>query len=378
MNKMKVLMILSNPLKVDPRVHNEAKALVDAGNEVTVIVWDRHGDYESESVVDGISVVRIHNKGIMEILPNDLFRNPLWWKKAYKKGLELYKNGFTFDVVHCHDLDTLQAGVWLKKKLSCKVVYDAHENFAYMIAGYVPNFVVRWTLRWEKRLVRHVDHIITVSEPLRDYLQSICDRSITIVMNCKDSIYDNYVPPQKDIFTLIYVGIMLEKRFFPDIIHLVGSLEGVRLIVAGKKEGIFEEVKRSAERYDNVEFVGTISSNEILPRTHAADATFLLTCPPHKKMYHQETLFNKQFEALVCGRPIIVTQGTYAGKMTEELNCGLTVEYNKESVKKAIITLRDNPELCEELGRNAFKAAKERYNWDVEKKKLLSVYEVIT
>jgi glycosyltransferase involved in cell wall biosynthesis len=171
---------------------------------------------------------------------------------------------------------------------------------------------------------------------------------------------------------------MLEKRFFPDIVHLVGSLEGVRLIVAGKKEGIFEEVKRSAERYDNVEFVGTISSNEILPRTHAADATFLLTCPPHKKMYHQETLFNKQFEAMVCGRPIIVTQGTYAGKMTEELNCGLTVEYNKESVKKAIITLRDNPELCEELGRNAFKAAKERYNWDVEKKKLLSVYEVIT
>lgn len=89
-----ILMILSNPLLVDPRVYKEAKALVDTGNEVNVIVWDRHKDYEPESIVDGIKVVRIHNEGIMNILPNNLFRNPLWWRKAYKKGLEPYKNGF--------------------------------------------------------------------------------------------------------------------------------------------------------------------------------------------------------------------------------------------------------------------------------------------
>jgi len=49
----------------------------------------------------------------MRIVNNDILRNPLWWYKAYKKGVELYNNGFKFDIVHCHDLDTLQAGVWL-------------------------------------------------------------------------------------------------------------------------------------------------------------------------------------------------------------------------------------------------------------------------
>ena len=88
-------------------------------------------------------------------------------------------------------------------------------------------------------------------------------------------------------------------------------------------------------------------------------------------------IFNKQFEAMVCGRPIIVTKGTYAGKMTEELKCGLTVDYNRDSVRDAIVMLRDNPDLCRKLGENAFKAAKERYNWNVEKKKLLEVYRGI-
>ena len=31
--------------------------------------------------------------------------------------MKLYDNGFRFDVVHCHDLDTLKSGVWLKNKL---------------------------------------------------------------------------------------------------------------------------------------------------------------------------------------------------------------------------------------------------------------------
>jgi glycosyltransferase involved in cell wall biosynthesis len=88
-------------------------------------------------------------------------------------------------------------------------------------------------------------------------------------------------------------------------------------------------------------------------------------------------VYNKQFEAMVCGRPIIITKGIYAAEMTEKLNCGLTAEYNKESVKEAIIKLRDNSDLCEKFGRNAFNAAKKQYNWENEKKNLLKVYEEI-
>ncbi|VVB60899.1 Glycosyltransferase Family 4 [uncultured archaeon] len=106
---MKILMILSNPFIVDPRVYKEAKSLSDAGHELTVVFWDRHAEYSSDEKIHGVRVIGIRNNGLMKVLPHDLFRNPLWWRKAFKKALKLYKNGCRFDVVHCHDLDTLQS-----------------------------------------------------------------------------------------------------------------------------------------------------------------------------------------------------------------------------------------------------------------------------
>jgi glycosyltransferase involved in cell wall biosynthesis len=217
--EMRILMLLSNPFMVDPRVSREAKSLVDYGHEVTVIVWDRKGDYPTEDIIDGIRIIRIHNNLLMKILLNDLFRNPLWWRKAYKKGSELYKSGqFKFDVVHCHDLDTLWAGVWLKKKLGIKLIYDAHEIFGYMIASDMPKFIVGVALRMEKRLVKKVDHVITVNEPLRDYFRSISDKPITVVMNCKDLVSREYILPRNDVFTICYIGVLSKSRMFPEIV----------------------------------------------------------------------------------------------------------------------------------------------------------------
>ena len=369
---MKILMLLSNPFMVDPRVYKEAKTLLEAGHEVTVVVWDRKGEYPEESTVEGIRVVRIHNTGLMRLAYHDLFRNPIWWRRAYRKGMEIYDNGFKFDVVHCHDLDTLYSGVWLKRKLNCKLVYDAHEIFGYMIEENMPGFICRFALHMEKKLVKHVDSMITVDEPFRDYFESIADCPVTIVKNCKDLVYDGYETPNNDTFTLIYIGIMNKGRFFPEIIDIARELQGVRLILAGKKEGLFFEMKEYVKCMEDIIFLGTIPTDEIIPRTRDADATFVLVDPSSRQ--NQKTVYNKQFEAMVCGRPIIVTDGTFAAEMTLQNRCGLVVDFTKDSVKDAVERLRDDPELAETLGRNGFEVAKKRYNWNKEKQNLLDVY----
>lgn len=167
---------------------------------------------------------------------------------------------------------------------------------------------------------------------------------------------------------------MIKSRFFPQILEIVGNLDGVKLILAGKKEALFNDMKELSKDYKNIEFLGTVPTKDILTLTRKSDATFVIA---ELKGQRHLNVFNKQFEAMVCGRPILVTKGMYAAEMTEELECGLTVDYNKESVKNAIIMLRDNKQLCEELGKNAFKAAKERYNWEKEKMNLLNVYRTI-
>ena len=370
---MKILMLLSNPFMVDPRVYKEAKSLMDNGHEVTVIVWDRKNDYPEHEVVDNVSLMRIHNKGLMKSLPNDLFRNPFWWRTAYKKGLELYKaNQFKFDVVHCHDLDTLWAGVWLKKKLGIKLVYDAHEIFGYMISRNMPKIVVNASFLIEKRLVKNVDHIITVNEPLENYFKSITNKPITIIMNCKDLISEEYQPPKNDVFTICYIGVLSKSRMLPEIVDVIGNMEGVRFIIAGKKENLYEEVKNRCKKYDNIEFLGPIPFNEVIPKTLESDVVVHMVNPAD--INNRIGLGNKQFEAMVCGRPIIATRRTYAGELTEKENAGLVVEYDSRSLKKAITKFRDNPKLREELGKNALNAAIRKHNWKKQEIKLLKVY----
>jgi glycosyltransferase involved in cell wall biosynthesis len=352
---------------VDPRVSREAKSLVDNGHDVTVIVWDRRVDYPPEDKIDGVRIIRIHNSFLMKCMPNDLFRNPLWWRKAYKKGLELYNTGkFKFDVVHCHDLDTLWAGVKLKKKLGIKLIYDAHEIFGYMIAVDQPKFIVDAAFLMEKRLLKKVDHIITVNEPLREYFESISNTPITIVMNCKDLVSQEYILPRNDVFTICYIGVLTKSRMFPEIIDILGNIKGVRFVIAGKKENLYAEVKERCKNYDTVDFLGAIPFSEVIPKTLESNPNDL---------NNRIGMANKQFEAMVCGRPILCTKETYSGAMTEGLKCGLSIDYDKDALYDAIIKLRDNQELCEEFGRNALKAAKEKYNWKTQEEKLLKVYE---
>ena len=62
-----------------------------------------------------------------------------------------------------------------------------------------------------------------------------------------------------------------------------------------------------------------------------------------------------------------------------EANCGLVVDANNnEEIKEAIIKLRDNPELCEELGANARKAYEERYSWEIMERRLVDLYRELT
>jgi glycosyltransferase involved in cell wall biosynthesis len=367
-------MLLSKIFKTDSRVRKEVKTLIENGHQIKLIVWDRKNKLKKRENLEGIEIFRIQDNGLMKILPNDILKNPLWWRKAYKKGLEIKKE-YDYDVVHCHDLDTLQAGVWIKRKTGCKLVYDAHEVFGYMIHDNVFSFFVKFSFYLEKKLVKNVDHIITVNEKVKKYFKNISTVPITLVMNCKDLISKTYTPSKNKIFTVCYIGNLHKRRLFPQIVDALGSIENIKFLIAAKKEHIklYNQVEETANKFENVNFLGEIPSDMVIPNTLKSDIIVQPFDPIRKTAYFSTP--NKLFEAMVCGRPIICNKGTNPGKIVEELECGITVDYDLDSFKKGVIYLRDNPELCEKLGKNSLKAAIEKYNWYEQKKNLLSVYK---
>ena len=115
--------------------------------------------------------------------------------------------------------------------------------------------------------------------------------------------------------------------------------------------------------------------SKVIPETAKGDVVMCMLNP--NNLNNRVGPPNKLFEAMVCGRPVIATKRTYSGDLVEKLQMGLTVDFDKEDFKKAIIKLRDNPKLREEYGKNALNAALNKFNWDVQNNNLLKVYEIV-
>lgn len=371
-------MFVSNAFVSDPRVYAEAKSLVQAGFEVTVIAWDREKQNPLRQNWDGIEVVRLRTRlapkhGFASWLWNG-FNLLLWQRQAYRQALILNKET-RFDFIHCHDLDTLAIGTRLKRKLGLPLIYDAHEIYGYMMARTFPHRIANIFLWLEKRLMRRVDKIVNVCEPQRRYFESITDKPVSVIMNCKPLQSLEYQPSDNQgDFTLLYVGSLHKGRAVPMLVQAAKELPGVQCLIGGVGQpGYVQALKEECSRTSNVTFLGRVPFDQVIPMTMKADCVFLMVNP--EDLNNRMGLGNKQFEAMVCGRPIICTKGTYSGEVTEQEEVGLAVEYSEQVLKEAIIKLRDNPELREKLGKNALKAAKAKYNWQKQEEKLLELYK---
>ena len=375
---MKALMLLANPFTNDARVYAEAKALIKADHEVTVIAWDRERKNPSRQTWDGIDVVRVRTRlspkfGAAWRLWNG-FNLLLWWRQAYRLALTVNREG-RVDVIHCHDLDTLSIGTRLKRKLKIPLIYDAHEIFGYMVAGSLPRWMVKMIFWLERRLLKKVDRIINTCEPHRRCFAGVTDKPISIVMNCKPLQSLEYRPPDGgESFSLLYIGGLWKSRMILGLVAAAKELPGVRCLIGGiGHPGYIQALKEECAKTSNVSFLGSVPVDQVIPMTMKAAVVFCMFDPGDPN--NVVGMPNKLFEAMVCGRPIICTRGTYSGEVTEQEEIGLAIEYSEQALEEAIIKLRDTPGLSERLGRNALKAAITKYNWKKEEEKLIELYQ---
>lgn len=351
--------------------------MLKAGHEVSVIAWDREKQSPPRQDWDGIDIIRLRTR----LLPKrHRSGSPLWvglnlilWQwQAYRRALTLNRER-RFDVIHCNDLDTLAIGTRLKRKLKIPLVYDAYEIYGYMVTGTVPRWIANIFLWLEKRLIRKVDKIINVGEAQKRYFSSITDKPISIIMNCKPLQSLEYQRPDNENLTLLYIGSLHQGRAVPMLVQAVKELPDVRCLIGGIGQPDYvQALKEECSRTSNVTFLGKVPFDDVITMTMKADVVFCMFDPGDPN--NQIGMPNKLFEAMVCGRPIICTKGTYSGELTEQEGVGLAVEYSEHALREAIIKLRDNPELREKLGRNALKAAITKYNWQKQEEKLLELY----
>lgn len=144
----------------------------------------------------------------------------------YKLGMEIQP-----DIVHCHEVTTLKAGAMLKRKLGCKLVYEAHEIYDDLAAASA-SLSARHK-KTHRKYLKYIDAMITVNPMIgKYYTDTYSEVSETIVV--PNSVYPKRVTYDgrlheaakldPDANILLYQGGFSPFRGLPNLINAAYEL----------------------------------------------------------------------------------------------------------------------------------------------------------
>ncbi|MFQ5918757.1 MAG: glycosyltransferase family 4 protein [Thermoplasmata archaeon] len=375
----RVVMLLTNPHRPDPRVRREAIALGQDGHTIWVHAWDRQVRYPTSETMDGIEVRRIRLAASYDSFLDALLKLPLVW------GRMLWRlRSDPFDVVHAHDLDTLPVGILLAKLRRKPCVFDAHEVYSTMVQPSVPRWAFRF-LRWlEKTLTPACQVILTVNDALRGIYEGLGGRRVVVVMNAAplselegadpDQVRRNLQLQDKPI--ILYAGVLEPSR---SLDHLLAAFEEFEegILVLGGHGSLTTHIDARAASLENVRFVGWIPARDMASYLAAADVVVLLYDPTYA--INRIGTATRLLEAMALGVPIVASEGSSNGEVVREEAVGLTVRHDDVAdIRRGIRRLLSDAELRHAAARNGRRAARERYSWEVQEERLRATYRQLT
>ena len=300
------------------------------------------------------------------------------------------------DICHCNDFDTLPCGMLLKIMTlgRIKVVYDSHEHY--------PNLVAEGHGKWLATLIGiietilckfFVDGAVTVTESLRKRFEKMGTYTET-VFNCQelhnlqkvnaDEIYKK----RPNEFIVVYQGKIFKKRGYEQLVEVADilvntkGLKQIKFIVIGASipdQTYIESIKNSVTNRGLDQyfvFTGFLPYERMMQIVSSADTGIILLEPTPNNL---GALPNKLFENLAAGIPTITSDFPDMAKIIREENCGLLVDVTKANeIADSIEYLLNNREIRLEMGRNALRAAQEKYNFAKQSEKLLALYRKIS
>jgi len=362
-NHKKICHITTVHNAFDVRIfHKECISLVEAGFEPHIIA-----PHIGDEFVNGIF---IHS------LPNPQNRKERVLRLlnlAFKKAIDL-----NADIYHFHDPELIPVGLKLKK-LRKKVIYDVHEDVPrdIMTKEYM-NLFLRKIIsflfeKFENLSVKRFDAIITATPYIRARFIKLNPNTVNINnFPRKNELYEpiNWKKRRNEI---CYIGGISRIR---GIIELIKALEHVEttLHLAGNFES--EKLKKeimNLKGWRKVKYYGFVDRNKIKEILKTVKLGLILF---HPKPNHITALPNKMFEYMSAGIPIVASNFPLWKDLIEKNNIGICVNpLAPKEIARAINALLSNDNLAKNMGIKARKLIEEKYNWEKEEKKLISLYK---
>ena len=295
-------------------------------------------------------------------------------KNVYKKALEINS-----DIYHIHDPELIPIGLRLKK-MGKKVIYDAHEDVALQILSksYM-NIILRKILSesfliFEKFAFKRFDYIITATSHIRDKFAKINQNCMDINNYPKFEEFEFDFKPKQKENAVCYIGSIAEVRGIKEIVRAMEFVGDVKLLLAGdfREKDVENEVKNYLgwSKVEELGFVDREGMANVMNRSIAGLVTL------HPIINYQDALPVKMFEYMASGLPVIASDIKLWKEIIDDAKCGICADpMDPKAIADAIEYIMTHPVEAKIMGENGKKAVLEKYNWNIEEKKLFKVYE---
>jgi glycosyltransferase involved in cell wall biosynthesis len=402
---MTIGMLLNAPYPSDVRIKKETDALIGAGHKIHLICLRRTGEKTDEQ----IGLVNIHRidagKENLQLAFWDVVMSLTFVHPIFKKAIPTWIKRNNIEVLHVHDLPLVGTAMAIRKQIGTPIIADFHENYPDALRTWftwkknpIAQLKNRFFMnpeRWaalEKRATLESDRVIAVVDEMKQRLikdYSVQSEKVTVVSNTEDKsfldqpVFDKIYSNYKDKFIITYSGNIGPHRGVDTVIEAMGFLKAypeiIFVIVGSGSDAVMRFlnelcIKNGVEQ--SVIFLGRQPFEKFYSYMRFSDANII----PHKSNGHTDnTVPHKLFQAMMVGRPLIVSSCAPLKRIVHAANSGIVFEAdNAKDLSEKILLLYQNKELQKELGENGMKATIQgTLNWEHEQKSLLGVYNVL-
>lgn len=342
--------------------HKECVSLAEAGYDVFLVIPNAVSRIER-----GVNIVSFQTKK-----QGRFYRTTKIVNRVFEEAEKL--NG---DIYHLHDPELLRISKKFKR-LGKKVIYDAHEDLPRQIMSkaYIPGFlrkIISWfTEKFENRIVRKLDGVITATPFIRDRFLKI-HPNVTDVKNLP--LVNELTVIKSDVSNrkVCYVGGLNKVRGVYELVQCLDQCSA-QLILAGDFED--DHFKNKLFKHPNwkyVDYRGYLNREQI-KQVFADSAVGMVTLHPMEN--YLDALPVKLFEYMAAGIPVISSDFPLWKSIVENSDCGICVDpLSPQRIAEAVNKILADKERAKQMGENGREAVMKIYNWNFEKETLIKFYK---